>query len=39
MSNPRFTHDSSSFMIYDSLGPVWAVESTSHSRQQFVDDL
>jgi len=28
MSNPRFTRDSSSLMIYESLGPVWAVEST-----------
>jgi len=30
MSNPRFTRDSSSLMIHDSLELVWAVESTRH---------
>jgi len=30
MSNPRVTRDSSSLMISDSLGAVWAVESTRH---------
>jgi len=28
LSNPWFTGDSSSLMIYDFLGRVWAVEST-----------
>jgi len=30
LSNPRDTRDSNSFVISDSLGGVWAVESTRH---------
>jgi len=30
LSNPRITRDSSSLMIYESRGAVWAVESTGH---------
>jgi len=37
--NPSVTRDSISLMIYESLGAVWAVEFTYHSRQQFVDDF
>jgi hypothetical protein len=30
LSNPGVTRDSSSLMISESLGAVWAVESTGH---------
>jgi hypothetical protein len=30
LSNPRVTRDSSSLMIFDSVGPVWVVEYTRH---------
>jgi len=30
LSNPRVTRDSSLLMIYDSLEPVWVVESMRH---------
>jgi hypothetical protein len=30
LSNPRVTRDSSSLMISESLGAVWAVELTRH---------
>jgi len=39
LSNPRDTGDSSSLMISESLGAVWAVECTRHPRQQLVDDF
>jgi len=39
LSNPCVTRDSSSLMISESLGAVWAVESMRHPWQQFVDDL
>jgi len=39
MSNPCVTCDSSSLMIYESVGAVWDVESMCHPRQQFVADF
>jgi len=39
LSNPRVIRESSSLMISQSLGAVWAVESMCHPWQQFVDDF
>jgi hypothetical protein len=39
LSNPHVTRDSSSLMIFDSVGPVWVVEYTSRPLQQVVDDF
>jgi len=39
LSNPCVTRDSSSFVISESLGAVWAVESLCDPRQQFVDEF
>jgi hypothetical protein len=39
MSNPCVTRDSSSLMISQYLGAVWAAESLRDTRQQFVDDF
>jgi len=39
LSNPWVTRDSSSLMISESLGDMWAVESMNHIGQQFVDDF
>jgi len=36
-SNPGVTRDSSWLMISESLGAVWAVQSTRHTRKQFVN--
>jgi hypothetical protein len=38
LSNPFVTGDSTSLMISESLGAVWAVESLRDPRQQFVDE-
>jgi hypothetical protein len=37
MWNPRVTHDMSLFIISESLGAVWAVESMGFPLQLFVD--
>jgi hypothetical protein len=37
--NPSINSDNISFMIYESLGAVWAVECNGHMSQQFVDDF
>jgi len=39
LSNPCVTCDTSSLMIYVSLGAACAVESMRHPCQEFVDDL
>jgi hypothetical protein len=39
LSNPCVNRASSSFLIYESLGAVCAVESLRHPCQQFVDDF
>ena len=39
LSNPCVTRDSSSFLISESIGAVWAVESMREPREQFVDDF
>jgi len=39
LSNPGVTRESSWLIISVSLGAVWAVESTCHPSQQFVDDF
>jgi hypothetical protein len=39
LSNATVTRDSSSLMINESLGAVWAVESNCHPWQVFVDDF
>jgi len=39
MSNPGVTRDSSSLMISEALGAVWAFESMCHLSEQFVDDF
>jgi len=39
LSNPCVTPDSSSLMISESLGVVWAVETMRHRDSSFVDDF
>jgi hypothetical protein len=39
LSNATVTRESSSLMIFESLGAVWAVESMRHQSQQFVYDF
>jgi len=39
LSNLWVTRDSSSLIISESLGAVWAVEPMRHPLQQFVDDF
>jgi hypothetical protein len=39
LSNPSVISDSSSLIISESLGTVWAVESMRHPWMQFVDDI
>jgi len=39
LSKATVAHDSSSLMISESLGAVWAVESMRHQSQQFVYDF
>jgi len=39
LSNPCVTRDSSSLLISESIGAVWAVESMRQPREQFVDDF
>jgi len=39
MSNPWVTRDSSSLMISESLGAVWAVASMRQMGKEFVGDI
>jgi len=39
LSTPGVTRESSWLMIFESLGAVWAVQSTRHPWQQLVDDF
>jgi hypothetical protein len=39
LSNATVTRESSSLMIFESLGAVWAVDSMRHESQQLVYDI
>jgi hypothetical protein len=39
LANPSVTHDSSSLLISESIGAVWAAESMRQPREQCIDDF